>query len=80
MKRTSTPNGLCPLCGAELSPGRITFSADLGTGVLVVRNVPATVCDRCGSEWLDDATAAEIERKTEDVRVRGAQVEVLSLP
>ena len=73
-------SGLCPLCGGERVPGRVTFSADLGTGVLVVRQVPATICDQCGEEWIDDATAAELERKIEGARLRGTEVEVVSLP
>lgn len=72
-------SGLCPLCGGHRVPGRTTFSADLGTGVVIVRNVPATVCDQCGAEWVDDVTAAELEGVAADARRRGAQVEVLSL-
>lgn len=71
--------GLCPLCGGDRVPGRVTFTADLGTGVVVVRNVPATVCDQCGAEWIDDTTAAELEGMTADARRRGTQVEVMSL-
>ncbi len=73
-------SGLCPLCGGDLVPGRVTFSAALGTGVVVVRTVPATVCDQCGAEWIDNATAADLEAKADDARRRGAQVEVMSLP
>ena len=72
-------SGLRPLCGGKRVSGRTMFSADLGTGVVVVRNVPATVCDQCGTEWIDDATAAELEQMTSDARRRGAQVEVMSL-
>ena len=72
-------SGLCPLCGGDRVPGRTTFSADLGTGVVIVRNVPATVCDQCGAEWIDDATAADLEGMTDDARRRGAQVEVMFL-
>jgi YgiT-type zinc finger domain-containing protein len=34
--------------------GKITFSADLGFGVVVIRNVPAMICSLCGEEWIDD--------------------------
>ena len=71
--------GLCPLCGGNRLPGRVTFSADLGGGVVVVRQVPATVCDQCGEEWIDDSVAAELEKRAHDARDRGAQVEVLSM-
>ena len=73
-------SGLCPLCGGKRVSGRTTFSADLGTGVVVVRNVPATVCDQCGEPWFEDATVAHLERIVHEARARGVRVEVVSLP
>ena len=72
-------SGLCPLCGGTRVSGRVTFTADLGEGVVVVRRVPATVCDQCGEEWIDDAVAADLEQRVADARHRGALVEVLSI-
>ena len=72
-------SGLCPLCGGKRVSGRTTFSADLGT-VVVVRNVPATVCDQCGEPWFEDATVAHLERIVHEARARGVQVGVVSLP
>ena len=74
-----TIKSLCALCGGERVPGRITSMADLGGGVLVVRNVPATVCAQCGEEWLGHATAAELHRLAEDARRRGALVEIFHM-
>jgi YgiT-type zinc finger domain-containing protein len=70
----------CPLCGGPKTSGTTTFSADLGSGVVVVRRVRATVCAQCGEEWIDHATAQELERKVNEARARRAQVEVLALP
>jgi YgiT-type zinc finger domain-containing protein len=52
------------------------FSADLGSGVVVVRGVRATICSQCGEEWIDNATSHELERIVNDARSRGLQVEV----
>jgi YgiT-type zinc finger domain-containing protein len=38
------------MCGGEKAPGRTTYSAELRTGVEVVRNVPAEICKQCGEE------------------------------
>jgi YgiT-type zinc finger domain-containing protein len=59
--------------------GTTTFSAHLGSGVVVVRGVRATVCAQCGEEWIDHGTAQELERKVNEARVRHAQVEILAL-
>jgi YgiT-type zinc finger domain-containing protein len=75
----SENNDLCPLCGGNKTRGATTFSADLGSGVVVVRQVRATVCSQCGEEWIDDATARELERIVDDARQRRLQVEVAEL-
>lgn len=69
---------LCPFCGGEKKPGSTTFTAELGFGVVVIRNVPATVCSQCGADWIADETAARIEEITQEARKKHRQVEVLT--
>ena len=69
----------CYACGGTLEKGETTFTADFGSGVVVVRNVPATVCSQCGMEWIDDDMAAKIEGIVEDAKSKHSVVEVLSL-
>ena len=77
--RLNGSNSLCPLCGGSKKSGKTTFSADLGNGVVVVRNVPASVCDQCGEAWIGAETAKKLEEATRDARNKGAQVEVVAL-
>jgi YgiT-type zinc finger domain-containing protein len=67
------------LCGGSKKPGTTTFTADLAFGVVVVRQVPATVCAQCGAEWLSDDIAARLEAVVEDARKKRLQVEVTTL-
>lgn len=67
---------LCPLCGGRKVVGTTTFTADLGTGVVVVRNVRATVCSQCGEEWIDNETACKLERTVSAAREKRSLVEV----
>ncbi|QSV44553.1 type II toxin-antitoxin system MqsA family antitoxin [Geobacter benzoatilyticus] len=75
----SENTGVCPLCGGDMETGKTTFTADLGFGVVVVRNVPATLCSQCGADWIDDATAARIEKIVDDARSRHAIVDITDL-
>ncbi len=68
--------GRCPLCGGEKRPGATTFAVDLGFGVVVVREVPALVCSKCGDAWIDDPVAAKLEVVVADARLKQAEVEV----
>jgi len=49
MKKKDT-SGACPWCGGTKRPGTTTFTAELGFGVVVVRDIPASVCSQCGAE------------------------------
>ena len=71
--------GVCPLCTAAKRPGTTTFTAELGFGVVVIRNVPASVCSQCGADWIEDKVAERIERLVEEARAKRSQVEVLTL-
>jgi len=74
----SEQSDICPLCGGAKEPGTTSFTAELGFGVVVIRNVPATVCSKCGTDWIDNETAARIERTVEDARRKHSEVEVLT--
>jgi len=69
-------NDPCPLCGGNKTSGETTFTAELGSGVVVVRRVRATVCAQCGEEWIDDATARRLEQVVNQARLQHRQVEV----
>ena len=69
----------CPLCGGRKHPGRTTYTADLASALVVVRNVPAMICSLCGEQWIDSPTAADLERITDVARAKGHQIEVLAL-
>ncbi len=69
----------CPLCGGKKQAGKTTFTVDLGFGVVVVREVPATVCSQCGADWIDDAIAEKLEKIVEDARQKHNLVEVTTL-
>jgi YgiT-type zinc finger domain-containing protein len=70
---------ICPLCGGSKRAGTTTFTAELGFGVVVVRNVPALVCAQCGADWIADEVAARLEALVEDAREKRYQVEVTTL-
>lgn len=70
---------LCPICGGTKNPGKTIYSVDLGTGVVVVRNVAATICNQCGEEWIDAQTARQLEQIVQEARNKHHQVEVLAL-
>lgn len=80
MKKSKTDSPkICPSCGGSLEEGETTFTVDFGSGVVVIRNVPATICSQCGMEWLDDAITDKIETIVKEAKEKRSVVEVMSL-
>ena len=77
--KISNSSNLCPLCGGTKRAGQTTFTVDLGFGVVVVRNVAATVCAQCGADWIDDSVAAKLEDIVNDARRKHLTVEITTL-
>lgn len=78
---TTTPSSrsLCPRCGGSKEPGKATYTVDFGPSIVVVRNVPAMVCDQCGEEWIGSETAGKLERLTEEAKQLGEQVAIIAM-
>ncbi|WP_020401526.1 type II toxin-antitoxin system MqsA family antitoxin [Gracilimonas tropica] len=76
--KSETPD-ISPSCGGSLEEGETTFTAGFGSGVVVIRNVPATICTQCGMEWLDDAITDKIETIVKQAKEKHSIVEVMSL-
>jgi YgiT-type zinc finger domain-containing protein len=66
----------CPLCGGKRTTGSTTVTVELGVGVVVVRHVPAQVCDQCGETWLSDPVAAQLEEIVAQARAKQSIVDV----
>lgn len=71
-------NDSCPICGGRRSAGETTFTTELGFGVVVVRHVPATVCEQCGADWIADDIAAQLETYVESARQKHSELEMVS--
>ena len=67
----------CPVCGGDKQPGTTTHTVDFGTGIVVVRRVPAMVCDQCGEDWIAPDVARRLEGIVDRARRDGVEVEVV---
>jgi YgiT-type zinc finger domain-containing protein len=68
----------CTICKTgKTAPGRATVVLEREETVVVIRNVPAQICDDCGEYYLDSKTSEAVMELAEDAVRRGAEVEVL---
>ena len=70
----------CPICQGHKVEATTTFTVDLGFGVVVVRHVPATICEQCSTEWIDDENAEKLEQLVNEARLKHSMVEISEFP
>ncbi|MDQ7042782.1 MAG: type II toxin-antitoxin system MqsA family antitoxin [Sulfurimonas sp.] len=70
----------CPICQGYKIETTTTFTVDLDFGVVVVRHVPATVCEQCSAEWIHDEHAEKLEELINEAKVKHSMVEISEYP
>jgi YgiT-type zinc finger domain-containing protein len=67
----------CVICkGGETRPGTTTVTLERDGSTIVVKGVPARVCEGCGEEYMEEAVASRLLALAEDAAKTGVQVEV----
>jgi YgiT-type zinc finger domain-containing protein len=67
----------CVICKSRhTQPGHATVTLTRGMLTLVVRSVPADVCDTCGEEYVSNEIASALLAIAEDALAAGVQVDV----
>jgi YgiT-type zinc finger domain-containing protein len=68
----------CAICREGIArPGFTTVTLTRGETTVVVKGVPADVCENCGEYYLEDAVAERVLERAERAAANGAEVEIL---
>ncbi len=68
----------CAICKTgDLAPGKVTVTLERDEAVLIVKEVPASVCQQCGEYWLDEETTRRLYQQAERALQRNTELEVL---
>lgn len=67
----------CVICKhGETRPGNTTLTLERNNTTLVVKGIPAQICENCGEAYIDEGTTARLLRIAEEAAHAGVQVEV----
>jgi YgiT-type zinc finger domain-containing protein len=68
----------CVICKlGETQPGAVTVPLQRGETTVIVKQVPAEICDNCDEYSLSSDVSGQILEKAERAVRSGAQVEIL---
>jgi YgiT-type zinc finger domain-containing protein len=57
-------------------PGTTTFTADADGVLVIVRNVPALICNICGEEYFDAEVSAQLQDQIDEAAKSGGELTV----
>ena len=68
----------CTICRhGETKAGTATVTLQRGATTVVIKDVPADVCDNCGEYYLSESVTRRTLAMAEDAARKGAEVEIL---
>ena len=67
----------CVVCKhGETQPGRVTVTLERDNLTLVVKSVPARICDNCGEEYVDEQVTERLLATAEEMVRTGTHVDI----
>jgi len=68
----------CLFCKhGETTAGRVTVTVQRGETTVILKDVPAEVCQNCGEYYLSDSVTDQVLTKAETAVRNGAEVEIV---
>ena len=68
----------CVLCRhGNTRPGQATVTLQRGETTVIVKGVPADICENCGEYYLSESVTEHVLEKAEDAVRSGAEVQIL---
>ena len=69
----------CVICNhGQTHAGTKTVTLEKGTMTLIVKDVPAEICDNCGEGYVDEAVTSRLLKDAADAEAAGVEVDVRS--
>lgn len=68
----------CVICkNGETRLGHVTVTLQRGECTVIIKEVPADVCQNCGEHYVSEEISAELQRRVEKAAGTGDEVTVL---
>ena len=70
----------CVICkNGKTRKGKATVTLERNVTVVVIKEVPAQVCQNCGEYYLDENMAKEVLKRAEQSVKNGSEIEIIKM-
>lgn len=68
----------CFMCKGELEKKNVNYIVDLEKTIIIIKNVPAKVCKKCGEQYYEDKIAENIEKTVNELKKLSTEISVVN--
>ena len=70
----------CVICkSGTMHEGKVTVTLEKNGSIILIKEVPAFICDVCEHYYLDETITSEVLKRGEQGLSKGTELEVLNL-
>jgi YgiT-type zinc finger domain-containing protein len=68
----------CPICkNGSMTKGRTSVTFERKNATVVVKSVPANVCENCGEAFIEEVIARSVHRIVDTELKKGVEIEII---
>ena len=67
----------CVFCKGEMREGEVNVPVDLEDRFILIKGVPALICQECGEYFVSDEVMERLESIVEEAKSRNVEIEIL---
>ena len=68
----------CFMCKGILEEKKVNYMVDLEKTIIIIKGVPAKVCDKCKEQYFDDETSENIEKIVNKLKDLSTEITVIN--
>ena len=68
----------CFKCRGNLTEKKVNYVVNLEKTIIIIKGVPAKVCNQCGDQYFDDETTENIEKIVNQLKELETEVTIVN--
>ena len=68
----------CFMCKGMLEEKKVNYMVDLENTIIIIKGVPAKVCNQCKEQYFDDETSENIEKIVNKLKDLSTEITVIN--
>lgn len=68
----------CIVCKGELTKKDINHIVDIDGHIIIIKNVPAEVCEQCGESFFENQVALTLEKIVDEIVSNKAEITIVN--